>query len=92
MLAPGDLYRRWRQSDAEMVKRRAKKSVVTIPTAKELAARISEHVIGLDAEVRTFACRLALHQRRAAMLRAGSDPGTPNEVLLFIGPSGCGKT
>jgi ATP-dependent Clp protease ATP-binding subunit ClpX len=87
-----DLYRQWRKFDADAAKRRAKEQVIAVPSAKELAARIAQHVIGLDAEVRTFACRLALHQRRAAMLRAGTDPGTPNEVLLFIGPSGCGKT
>ena len=87
-----DLYRQWRKFDADAAKRKSKESVVTLPSARELAARIAQHVIGLDAEVRTFACRLALHQRRAAMLRAGADPGTPNEVLLFVGPSGCGKT
>jgi len=87
-----ELHRRWRQFDSDAAKRKAKESVVAVPTAKQLAARIAQHVIGLDREVRTFACRLALHQRRAAMLRSGQDPGTPNEVLLFMGPSGCGKT
>jgi hypothetical protein len=62
VLAPGDLYRRWLQSASDTAKRKAKESVVAAPTAKELAAKISEHVIGLEREVRTFACRLALHQ------------------------------
>ena len=37
-------------------------------------------------------CRLALHLRRAAMIRSNQDPGTPNECILLIGPSGGGKT
>ena len=87
-----ELHSQWRKNDAAAAKRKAQEAVVTLPSAKQLAAKIAEHVIGLDSEVRTFACRLALHTRRAAMLRAGQDPGSPNEVLLFLGPSGCGKT
>jgi ATP-dependent Clp protease ATP-binding subunit ClpX len=87
-----ELWRRWRKADAEVAKRKAKASFENLPSAKQLAAKLSETVIGLDAQVRTFACRTALHQRRAAMIRAGNDPGSPNEALLFIGPSGCGKT
>jgi len=92
MINQCELHRQWRRNEEQAAKRQAKESVVTLPTARQLTAKIAAHVIGLDAEVKTFACRLALHQRRAAMLRAGQDPGTPNEVLLFLGSSGCGKT
>ena len=87
-----ELWRQWRKADVEANKRKAKASFENLPTAKQLAAKLSESVIGLDAQVRTFACRIALHQRRAGMIRTDNDPGSPNEALLFIGPSGCGKT
>jgi ATP-dependent Clp protease ATP-binding subunit ClpX len=62
------------------------------PSAKELAHEISRTVIGLDDQVRTLACRLALHIRRAKLLQAGDDSGTPNETVLLLGQSGAGKT
>src|ERR1017187_7447161 len=91
-ITEGELWRRWQKEKAAEAKRKAKASFENLPSAKQLAAKLSESVIGLDEQVRTFACRVALHQRRAAMIRAGDDPGSPNEALLFIGPSGCGKT
>ena len=87
-----ELWRRWQKEKAAEAKRKAKASFEHLPTAKQLATKLAEQVIGLDEQVRTFACRIALHQRRAALIRAGNDPGSPNEALLFVGPSGCGKT
>ena len=72
--------------------RRKTKSAAPLPTAKDLVAEIGKVVIGLDGQVKTLACRLALHLRRASMIRAGQDSGGTNECLLCIGPSGCGKT
>ena len=87
-----ELWRRWEKTKALEAKRKASDSFQNLPTAKQLAAKLAEQVVGLDGQVRTFACRVSLHQRRAAMIRTGNDPGSPNEALLFIGPSGCGKT
>ena len=94
MITEYELVQRWKKAEAQAAKKAAKPEVTiaALPTAKQLAAKISESVVGLEAEVRTFACRVALHQRRAALIRADQDPGSPNEALLFIGPSGCGKT
>jgi hypothetical protein len=61
-ITESDLWRRWRK---------AKASFESLPTAKQLAAKLSESVIGLDEQVRTFACRVALHQRRASGQRSG---------------------
>ncbi len=79
------------KAEMDDAKRKAK-DISTLPSAKELAERIAKDVIGSEAEVRTIACRLAMHIRRSAMIKAGNDPGSPNECLLFIGPSGSGKT
>jgi ATP-dependent Clp protease ATP-binding subunit ClpX len=87
-----ELQRRWSKAESLEAKRKAKESFDCLPTAKELAVKLSESVIGLEDQVRTFACRITMHRRRAAMIQDGKDPGSPNEALLFIGPSGCGKT
>jgi ATP-dependent Clp protease ATP-binding subunit ClpX len=81
----------WRKSQVQTARRKAKEPA-SLPSASTLATEISKVVIGLDDQVRTLSCRLALHLRRAAMIRSNRDPGTANEALLFIGPSGCGKT
>ena len=92
-LTESDLQAEWRNAEVEAARRRANTppSFKNSPTAEQLAAKISSHVVGLDREVRTLASRLALHPRRSALIRAGRDPGSPNECVLFIGPSGCGK-
>ena len=64
----------------------------TIPSPQRLFQKIRERVIGLDCPARTIASRLVMHMTRAGMLRAGEDPGTPNECWLIIGPPGAGKT
>src|ERR1017187_311863 len=87
-----ELWRRWQKEKAAEAKRKAKASFEHLPTAKQIATKLAESVIGLDEQVRTFACRIALHQRRAALIRTDNDPGSPNESLLFIGASRCGKT
>jgi ATP-dependent Clp protease ATP-binding subunit ClpA len=92
MLTESQLAQRWRKAEELAAKSRAKVVVDNLPSPKQLAARISKHVVGLDAQVRTLACRLVMHQRRAALLKAHQDPGSPNEALLFVGPSGTGKT
>ncbi len=63
-----------------------------IPSPQQLFQRIRERVIGLDAQAEVIASRLIMHMTRASMLRAGNDPGTPNECWLIIGPPGAGKT
>ena len=63
-----------------------------IPTPRKLFLKIKERIIGLDGPASTIASRLVMHMTRAAMLRAGDDPGTPNECWLIIGPPGVGKT
>ena len=93
-LTESDLQAEWRRAEAEAARRRANTppSFKNFPTARQLAAKINTHVVGLDREVRTLASRLALHLRRSALIRTGRDPGSPNECLLFVGASGCGKT
>jgi len=95
-LAPtqGDLENAWRKREAEEKSQRASAPVSfkSFPTPRQLAERMARDVIGLEAEVRAVACRVAMHLRRAAMIGAGKDPGAPNEALLFVGPSGTGKT
>jgi len=93
-LTESDLENAWRKRDAEEKSQRASApaSFESFPTPRQLAERMARDVIGLEAEVRTVACRVAMHMRRAALLRAGKDPGSPNEALLFVGPSGTGKT
>lgn len=61
-------------------------------TARSLCSEITKHVVGIDRHVQIFSSRLTMHMRRAEMIGAGNDPGTPNEVILLIGPSGSGKT
>ncbi len=91
-LAPteGDLRRAWYRTEQAKAKRKAKEHVPL--SAKELTQRIGERVIGLEREVRMLSCRMAIHLRRAALIRNDKDPGIGNECLLFIGPSGAGKT
>lgn len=85
-----DLQNRWYRAEVNATRRSVKAPATVRP--KQLAAKIAESVIGLDEQARTLACRIALHQHRAALIRVGQDPGSPNEALLFIGPSGSGKT
>jgi ATP-dependent Clp protease ATP-binding subunit ClpX len=88
-----DLQRLWYKSDQETKKRKAKEvNLDNLPTAKQLAERITRDVVGLDEQVRMLSCRLALHLRRAAMIRADRNPGTPCECILILGVSGCGKS
>lgn len=63
-----------------------------IPGVRQLFEKIREQVVGLDSQAKTIASRLVMHMTRARMLRAGDDPGTPNECWLIIGPPGVGKT
>jgi ATP-dependent Clp protease ATP-binding subunit ClpX len=89
-----DLERVWRKRETKTKSRKTKRSSCceSLPTPKQLAELIAKDVVGLEAEVRTLTCRVAMHLRRAALIRAGRDPGSPNEALLFVGPSGTGKT
>jgi hypothetical protein len=93
-LTEWDLQKAWIRADLEAKRRRARESIqsANMPTAKTLAQMIAKEVVGLDDQVRTIACRLAMHIRRAALIRAAKDPGSPNEAILMIGTSGCGKT
>ena len=63
-----------------------------IPTAKELAAWVSEKVVGQAAAIKGVSSRVFLHLHRTAMINQGRDPKCPNEVLLILGNSGTGKT
>jgi ATP-dependent Clp protease ATP-binding subunit ClpX len=85
-----DLRRAWYRSEQAASRRKAKEEVPL--TAKELSKRISERVIGLEKEIRMLSCRMAIHLRRASLIRNDKDPGIGNECLLFVGPSGAGKT
>jgi ATP-dependent Clp protease ATP-binding subunit ClpX len=89
-----DLERVWRKQQAKEKTRDTDRPPCfeKLLTPQQLAERIAQDVVGLNAEIRTVACRLAMHMRRAALIRAGKDPGSPNEALLFVGPSGTGKT
>ena len=89
-----DLERVWRKCEARTKSRKTKQSSCfeSLPTPRQLAELIAKDVVGLEAEVRTLACRVAMHLRRAELIREGKDPGSPNEALLFVGPSGSGKT
>jgi ATP-dependent Clp protease ATP-binding subunit ClpX len=93
-LTEWDLQHRWHIADAEAKRRKMREPIAfeNMPTAKQLAERIAKDVVGLDREVRTLACRLALHIRRSALITAGRDPKSPNECILLIGASGAGKT
>lgn len=86
----------WLREERRKVEVAAAKKQMTkpsaLPTAKQLAKRIAKEVVGLDEQVRTLSARLALHMRRAALLKAGNDPKSPNEALLLLGPSGVGKS
>lgn len=69
--------------------------VVPAPlAARQIRARIAARVIGMDeGQLDVVSSRLALHMRRARMLAAGEDPGTPNEVVFVLGTeAGIGKT
>ena len=91
-VTPRELQAHWQRAAAAAAKRQAQADPQSLPTARQLEALISQTVIGLQEQVRTVACRFALHLRRSALIRGGNDPGSPNECLLLIGPSGCGKT
>lgn len=74
---------------------KAEKSEETaLSSPKALAQAVSERVIGAEMQpiVRAMSTRVFLHMKRAEMIRAGENPGTPNEVILILGPSGVGKT
>ena len=94
LLSEEDLRYRIQKAGAQAVKRRpvVAPDFSTLPSAKKLADDIHQCVIGVDEQVKTIASRLALHMRRAALIRSDQDPGCGNECLLFVGPSGCGKT
>jgi hypothetical protein len=87
-----ELWRRWRKAEALEAKRKAKAGIENLPTAKQLATKLAESVIGLDEQVRTFACRVALHQRRAVLIRAGNDPGSPRRTKLKTRPAHIART
>jgi ATP-dependent Clp protease ATP-binding subunit ClpX len=88
-----DLQRAWYKADQEVKRRKAREvNFSNMPTAKALAERIAKEVVGLDEQVRMLSCRLALHLRRAAMIRADRNPGTPCECLLMLGASAAGKS
>jgi ATP-dependent protease Clp ATPase subunit len=92
-LTEEQLAQKWQEQEVLAGKRRPAVPVWSmLPTAKQLADGIHASVVGLDDQVRTVASRLALHIRRAELIRVGKDPGSSNECLLLIGPSGCGKT
>ena len=93
-LTEAELRSRRTKAEALAAKRRngVAPDLSALPSAKKLAEDIHQSVIGSDEQVRIIASRLALHLRRAALIRASQDPGCGNECLLFIGPSGCGKT
>jgi hypothetical protein len=61
-------------------------------TPKQLYEGIRSRVIGLDEQAQVLAGRLCLHMTRAELLKAGRDPGTPNECFLILGQPGTGKT
>lgn len=63
-----------------------------IPTPRQLYDGIRKRVIGLDSQAEMISSRLIMHMTRAKLLKAGEDPGTPNECWLVIGPPGVGKT
>ena len=86
------LDRAWARAEEKSKAKKAKPG--QIPTARELAARIATEVVGLEAQVRLMACRVVMHMQRAAMIKAGNDPGSGagNETLVCLGPSGAGKT
>ena len=63
-------------------------------TARQISDKIAARVVGMaeGGQLAVICGRLAMHMRRAKMLAAGNDPGTPNEVVLVLGESGTGKT
>jgi ATP-dependent Clp protease ATP-binding subunit ClpX len=85
-----DLRRAWYRSEQAASRRKAKEEVPLM--AKALVQRISERVVGLEREIRMLSCRMAIHLRRASLIRNDKDPGIGNECLLFVGASGAGKT
>jgi ATP-dependent Clp protease ATP-binding subunit ClpX len=90
MPTESDLRRAWYRTDRAKARREAKAEVPL--SARQLSQRIGERVVGLEREIRVLSCRLAIHLRRAALIKDNKDPGIGNECLLFIGPSGAGKT
>ena len=63
-------------------------------TARQIADKIAARVVGMEegGQLAVISGRLALHMRRAKLLAAGQDPGTPNEVVLVLGESSTGKS
>ena len=63
-------------------------------TARQISDRIAARVVGMaeGGQLAVISGRLAMHMRRAKMLAAGQDPGTPNEVILVLGESSTGKS
>ena len=94
LLSEYELHQRWKKIDSQAAKRRAAEmpDLSVLPSAKQIAERIQQTVVGMDPQVKTIASRLALHLRRAALIRHNHDPGCSNECLMLIGPSGAGKT
>ena len=63
-------------------------------TARQIADKIAARVVGMQegGQLDVISGRLAMHMRRAKMLAAGQDPGTPNESVLVLGESSTGKS
>ena len=76
------------RNEAETVPQKTKS-----PTARELYDRVRTEVVGLDAEVRVLASRIALHAARADALRAGlKNCEVPQMVVCLVAEAGTGKT
>ena len=65
-----------------------------IPTAFAMATEIRGKVKGayLQTPIQTISAMYVTHLHRAALIREGQHPGTPNVIGLLIGSSSVGKT
>jgi hypothetical protein len=69
-------------------------ATVRIPTAFAMATEIRGKVKGayLQTPIQTISAMYVTHLHRAALIRGGQHPGTPNVIGLLIGSSSVGKT
>jgi ATP-dependent Clp protease ATP-binding subunit ClpX len=75
------------------VKTRLEEGLSPPPTPRQIAERLSRHVVGQERAKRALAVAAYNHLKRTAQRRGRRpSPGPRKSNVLLIGPTGCGKT